>query len=201
MDSCAVMRGSKSGVETRLREGPAPHLLDIDGDTCHHIHNASKHFCKPFKYEIEGLHNDLFNDFKWSTDLKEVLQEICFLTGITFTMPERFVSHRWLSNYDVSMSTLRLMDVFTIFYHAFLGREDKELYLPTILAIYHKKDLSREVKAKLKDIQSALGQKNMTEEGRKRKQRIYEKIFFTRLDTLLTLNSSSALAEELCDHL
>ncbi|XP_077425728.1 uncharacterized protein LOC144054307 [Vanacampus margaritifer] len=108
-------------------------------------------------------------------------------------MPERFVSHRWLSNYDVSMSTLRLMDVFTIFYHAFLGREDKELYLPTIMAIHHKKDLSREVKAKLKYIQSALGQKNMTEEGRKRKQRIYEKIFFTRLYTLLTLNLYTAV--------
>lgn len=36
MDSCNVMRGSKSGVETRLREGPAPHLLDVDGDTSSH---------------------------------------------------------------------------------------------------------------------------------------------------------------------
>jgi hypothetical protein len=48
MDSCNVMRCSKSGPETRLRNKKAAHLLDIDGDTCHRIHNAAKGFCKPF---------------------------------------------------------------------------------------------------------------------------------------------------------
>ena len=47
MDSCSVMRGSKSGLETRVRE-KANHLSDIDGDSCHHIHNGSKKFCQPF---------------------------------------------------------------------------------------------------------------------------------------------------------
>lgn len=32
MDSCNVMRGSKTGLETRIRREKAPHLLDIDGD-------------------------------------------------------------------------------------------------------------------------------------------------------------------------
>ena len=41
MDSCNVMRGSKSGVEVRLR-AKAPHMLNIDGVTCHHAHNAAK---------------------------------------------------------------------------------------------------------------------------------------------------------------
>lgn len=40
MNSCSVMRGSKSGLEARIRE-KAPHLLDIDGDSCHHVHNAT----------------------------------------------------------------------------------------------------------------------------------------------------------------
>ena len=40
MDSCNVIRGSKSGVEKRIRDGGAPHLLDIDGDSCHHAHNG-----------------------------------------------------------------------------------------------------------------------------------------------------------------
>ena len=48
MDSCSVMRGSKSGVEVRLRK-KANHLLDIDGDSCHHAHNACRVFCKPFE--------------------------------------------------------------------------------------------------------------------------------------------------------
>ena len=30
MDSCNVMRGSKSGLETRIRNEKAPHLLDIN---------------------------------------------------------------------------------------------------------------------------------------------------------------------------
>lgn len=44
MDSCAVMRGSKSGLETRVRHNHCSELLDIDGDSCHHMHNASKRF-------------------------------------------------------------------------------------------------------------------------------------------------------------
>ena len=32
------MRGSKNGFEVKLRESVAPALIDIDGDSCHHIH-------------------------------------------------------------------------------------------------------------------------------------------------------------------
>lgn len=48
MDSCAVMQGSKSGLETRIRQNKAPHLLNIDGDICHHVHNTCKSFVSPF---------------------------------------------------------------------------------------------------------------------------------------------------------
>ena len=48
MDSCSVMRGSKSGLETRIRHSLCPTLLDIDGDSCHHIHNAAKKICGAF---------------------------------------------------------------------------------------------------------------------------------------------------------
>ena len=58
MDSCRVMRGSKSGLETRIRNEKAPHLLDIDGDSCHHIHNASKIFSKPFDGYVEEYLRD-----------------------------------------------------------------------------------------------------------------------------------------------
>ena len=36
MDSASVMRGEKNGQEKRVRD-LAPHLIDIDGDSCHHI--------------------------------------------------------------------------------------------------------------------------------------------------------------------
>lgn len=71
MDSCAVMRGSKSGLETRIRQEKAPHLLDIDGDSCHHVHNATKKICKEFDYHVEGFFTDLNNDFRWSTEMKK----------------------------------------------------------------------------------------------------------------------------------
>ena len=54
-DSCAVMRGHISGVETRLREQKAPHLLDIDGDSCHHMQIIGKKFCSPFNGKLEKL--------------------------------------------------------------------------------------------------------------------------------------------------
>ena len=36
-DSTNYMRGKLSGLEKRLRD-EVPHLLDIDGDICHHAH-------------------------------------------------------------------------------------------------------------------------------------------------------------------
>ncbi|KAF3841447.1 hypothetical protein F7725_007309 [Dissostichus mawsoni] len=47
LDSCNVMRGSKSGLETRIRDKHCQTLLDIDGDSCHHIHNAAKSLLPP----------------------------------------------------------------------------------------------------------------------------------------------------------
>ena len=88
MDSCNVMRGSKNGVEQKLR-GSAPQLLDVDGDSCHHIHNATKRFCSVFDYHCEGLFKDLHSDFKWCPDLRNALQEMCELLSIKFTMPEQ----------------------------------------------------------------------------------------------------------------
>ena len=52
-DSTNYMRGKKSGLETKLRE-KQPNLLDIDGDICHHIHNAVKNFCSPFDDFVEN---------------------------------------------------------------------------------------------------------------------------------------------------
>ena len=46
-DSTNYMRGKVAGFETLMRKA-APHLLDIDGDTCHHGHNTAGKFLKPF---------------------------------------------------------------------------------------------------------------------------------------------------------
>ena len=64
MDSCSVMRGSKNDFEIKLRESFAPALIDMDGDSCHHIHNACKKFTKIFDKYLEQLYQDIYNDFK-----------------------------------------------------------------------------------------------------------------------------------------
>ena len=60
MDSCNVMCGSKSGLETHICSNKAPHLVDVDGDSCH---NAAKAFCASFGSYLEKLAEDLSTDF------------------------------------------------------------------------------------------------------------------------------------------
>ncbi len=68
LDSCNVMRGSKSGLETRVREKWCQTLLDVDGDSCHHIHNAAKKFAEPFGRYLEQHLTDLHTDHQWASD-------------------------------------------------------------------------------------------------------------------------------------
>ena len=70
--STNYMRGKIAGIELLLRK-EAPHLLDVDSDTCHHVHNASKKFLSPFDKHIEQLFTDLRTDMEWSTDLRAYL--------------------------------------------------------------------------------------------------------------------------------
>ena len=64
MDSCSVIRGSKNGFEIKLRESVASALIDMDGDSCHHIHNACKKFTKIFDKYLGQLYQDIYNGFK-----------------------------------------------------------------------------------------------------------------------------------------
>ena len=153
MDSCAVMRGSKSGLETLIHEKVAPHLLDIDGDVCHHMHNATKVFCKPFKSHVEQLFHLLFAHFKWSTDLRAYLSTICGALSIKFTMPERFLTHRWLSVYDVSLSTIRIIKAYFVFFFAYLSKDDKQIYQELLDNIYEECSVDEDRQQIIKDVQ------------------------------------------------
>ena len=84
MDSCSVMRVSKNGFEIKLRESVAPALIDMDGDSCHHIHNACKKFTKIFDKYLEQLYQDIYNDFKWSEDIQVILEDISECLSITY---------------------------------------------------------------------------------------------------------------------
>ena len=59
------------------------------------------------------MYMDVYTDFKWSADIRDILAEICPLLGLKFTMPECLITHRWLSAYDLTISTLRIIDAKT----------------------------------------------------------------------------------------
>ncbi|XP_052282792.1 uncharacterized protein LOC127879778 [Dreissena polymorpha] len=187
MDSCAVMRGSKNGLERRIREEKAPNLLDIDGDVCHHIHNGTKKFCAPFDSWVEDLFSALCTDHKYCVDLRDSLAEVCNLLGIKFTAPERFLSHRWLSAYDLAVSTLRMWSAYQVFYYAFIDKAFKADYWPVVKAILVACKVSQPAKEQIKAIIAEVGAKKMTADGQKRKKEIVEKVMFQERKTLLIL--------------
>ena len=187
MDSCAVMRGTKTGLETRIRGSVAEHLLDINGDACHHFHNAAKKFCSPFQNHVEVLYYSLYDHFKWSTDLRCHLEEICRIMGVKFTMPERFISHRWLSAYDLAISTLRLYDAYFIFCFAYLTSQDKVLYEEILREIYEFRIITAEEQKKIMKIHKKIKDKTLTEKGKKRRDRLVELIIHQSQKTKLIM--------------
>lgn len=65
----------KNGVEARVRE-QCPTLLDIDGDVCHHLHNASKRFTAAFDGHLEQFFTDLYNEMRFHSYLPRYLEEV-----------------------------------------------------------------------------------------------------------------------------
>lgn len=187
MDSCAVMRGPKAGLETLIRTRKAPHLLDIDGDSCHHAQNAAKVFCKPFDRHVERLLTDLYNDFKWSPDMRELLEEICIILGLKYTMPQRYVSHRWLSVFDCSIDLQRLFDAYILLYFSFVPKHNQTTYLAYVVEIYKRCAVSKKAKERVKQIHVGLAKKNMTPDGIERKRRIVNKLFYHKKQTKLEM--------------
>ena len=86
------MSGSKYGFETKLRENAAPAPIDIYGDSCHHIHDACKKFTKIFNQYLKKLYQDIYNDFKWSENMRVKLQDICKCLNVMYRRPEMFVA-------------------------------------------------------------------------------------------------------------
>ena len=84
--------------------------MDIDGDVCRHIYNAIKQFCKPFECFVEKWIDDIHWDTKYSTDILDLLKEICFILNVPFRKPPQRVSHRWLSVFNCLSVNTTLID-------------------------------------------------------------------------------------------
>ena len=90
-----------------------PHLLDIDGDICHHVHNIAKMFTKAFDGYLEKLFQDIFSRFQ---------SECRLVTSI-----ERYLLSSW---YILQECLLR--DAYVIFYYFIDGSTRKTKVLNNI---------------------------------------------------------------------
>ena len=105
-----------------------------------------------------------------------------------------FVATRWLSVYDVTLSTIYMFDVYAIFYFSFLRKEDKKLYKSMLNTIYCHHKLSDEVKTHIGAHQNELKWKKLTKAGKGRKYGIAQKVIVDEKKTRLNMRIySSAL--------
>ena len=166
--------------------------MDIDGDSCHHVHNTSKIFTKVFDGYLESLFQDIYNDFKWSEDLKVELRGICDHLGVTYRQPEMYTSTRWLSIYVITVDTLYMFDALVVFYFPFLSPDHRKLYKSRLEAIYKRRQVLEIGQKEIEKNQSHLKKNNLTKDGKERKERIYKKHFFTKRKTRLQMSLFTA---------
>ena len=73
------VKGKAAGVEALIRKRHCPELLDIDGESCHHISNCVQHFTKPFENHTETLFSLLHKDFQYDNEQLKMLEEVICL--------------------------------------------------------------------------------------------------------------------------
>ena len=119
---------------------------------------------------------------------------LCEYLSVTYRRPEMFVATRWLSVYDVTLSTIYMFDVYDIFYFPFLRKGDKKLYKSMLNTIYSQHKLSDEVKTPIGAHQNELKRKKLPKAGKERKDRIVQKAIVDEKKTPLYMSIySSAL--------
>ena len=96
--------------------------------------------------------------------------------------------YRWLSCYDVTISTLRMFEALQIFYYGFLPTQMRLDYKSQLVQLYRKHDLSEDDRKKIRGIHETLKVKKLTDDGHNRKKRIYEKVLYCSAKTLLILH-------------
>lgn len=142
---------------------------------------------------LESLLIDIHNDLKWSPDLREALTEICDVVNIKYTMPQSFISFRWLSVYDCTVDLQRMFAPLTLLYFSFLPKEEKREFLHIIVKIYKNLNVSEHGKDVIRALQKNLATKNMTEQGKNRKERIGQKLFHSQIRTKLIMGIFSSV--------
>ena len=50
--------------------------------------------------------DDIHTDSKHSTDIRQAIDDICFILDILYKKPSQRISYRWLSSYDCSVTLI-----------------------------------------------------------------------------------------------
>ena len=129
-DSASIMRGRVNAAEVKNRSEGALNLLDIDGESCHQMHNVVKKFTFFFEYVLENLFRDVSNEFQYSADSVDLLKEIYFHLGLRFYKPLTHSACRWLSVLGTCIQYEYMIDVYKLYfsgmYRAFIEKQIKK---------------------------------------------------------------------------
>ena len=147
-----------------------PHLLDVDGDVCHHAHNSAGKFVQPFGKVVEKLCTDIHTECKYSTDIRGYLIELCEILEIPYHMPPNYTEHRWLSILTAADTDQELLSALTLLYFSWIDADLKETYKTDSEQLVESS--SSRAKSRVAAIQKTCSKKSLTEAGKERKGRI-----------------------------
>ncbi len=74
-----------------------------------------------------------------------------------------------------------------MFYYGFLPKQDKTTYLECVINIYKELGIAKEARGRIREICGVLEKKTLTEDGKKRKHRIIQQVFFKSKRTCLIM--------------
>ena len=151
-------------------------MLDIGGNTCHVIHSAVKRFYHPFLGFMEKVLDDLNVNTKFSSEIKDYLQEICFMLSPPYLTRLQRMSHRWLSAYDCINKIHPMVDTLYVLHYSWGPKADKHLYKDELNALYTKHSVTEISHKRLDKIQKFLQVKSLTEKGKEHKLCLVEKL-------------------------
>ena len=89
---------------------------------------------------------------KYSPDIREAIEEICFILDISYKNPPQRISHRWLSAYDCTVTMMSMIDAFYLFYYSWLNRELLDTYKDDIQHIFDNYNLNEISIKRIKEI-------------------------------------------------
>ena len=119
MDSCNVMRGSKNGLEKKLRETVCPNFLASMLIVAITYITTVRYFQKCSANISNIFFQSIYSDFKWSEDHRNILKDICFQLGLTYRRPKMYSLTRCLKIHDIAIQTEEIFDALVEFFYAF----------------------------------------------------------------------------------